>query len=261
VRPFRHGLPDDAEQLIEGYISHWSRLDLGEQDRLLALTDWLLRRKHWEAARAFRLDDTMRVVIAAQAALLVLGLSTDHYRSVSAVVVHPSTTALRGERAGPIPGTVTDAIVPVHGLAQSRRGPVVIAWDQALAGARHPERGHNVVFHEFAHKLDMLDGTADGAPPLPRAEFRRWEQVCTEVFDSLRAGRARPPLRPYGAVDRAEFFAVATEAFFDRPVDLEAHEPALYGVLADFYRQDPARRDRSSADDTVAGRRSRGRIR
>jgi len=238
----RQGLPDDTERLIEGYISHWRHLDVGEQDRLLALTDWLLRRKHWEAARAFRLDDTIRVVIAVQAALLILGLSTDHYRFVSAVIVHPSATVARGERAGPVPGTVTDGIIPIHGLAQGRSGPVVIAWDQALAGARHPERGHNVVFHEFAHKLDMLDGDADGAPPLGRAQLRKWEQICTAVFDDLQAGRPRPPLRPYGSVNRAEFFAVATEAFFDQPVELATREPDLYQVLADFYRQDPGAR-------------------
>jgi Mlc titration factor MtfA (ptsG expression regulator) len=242
VRFRRPGLPEGAEQLIARQIAHWRVLDAPEQQRLLALTDWLLQRKHWEAARDFDLDDTIRVVIAAQAALLILGLSTDHYRLVSAVIVHPSATVARGERAGPTPGTRTDAIVPVHGLAQDRRGPVVIAWDQARAGARHPERGHNVVFHEFAHKLDLLDGDFDGAPPLAGAERDRWQRVCTAVFEDLRAGRARPPLRPYGAVNPAEFFAVATEAFFDRPRELAGSEPELYGVLSAFYRQDPALR-------------------
>jgi hypothetical protein len=241
----RHGLPDDAERLIEDHVGHWQHLDVGEQDRLLALADWLLRRKHWEAARGFALDDTIRVVIAAQAALLILRLSTDHYRFVRAIIVHPSATVARGERAGPIPGTRTDAIIPIHGLAQDRQGPVIIAWDQALVAARHPARGHNVVLHEFAHKLDLLDGDFDGAPPLGRAELKEWERICTGVFDDLRAGRPRPPLRPYGAVSPAEFFAVATEAFFGRPVELATNEPGLYRVLADFYRQDPVSRVRS----------------
>lgn len=239
---WRRGLPDGAPSLIEAEISHWEHLDPDERERLLALTDWLLRKKHWEAARGFDLDDAIRVVIAAQAALLVLGLTTDHYRLVSAVVVHPTATVARGERAGPVPGTRTDAIVPIHGLAQDRRGPVLIAWDEARAGARHPERGHNVVFHEFAHKLDLLDGDFDGAPPLAPARLAEWERVGAEVFEALAAGRSRPPLRAYGAVNRAEFFAVATEAFFDRPGELLAAEADLYAVLAAFYRQDPAGR-------------------
>jgi hypothetical protein len=238
----RRGLPDDAEVLVATRVAHWHHLAADERDRMLDLTDWLLRRKHWEAANGFALDDTIRVVIAAQAALLILGLSTDHYRLVSAIIVHPSTTVARGERAGPIPGTRTDAIVPVHGLAQDRRGPVLIAWDQARAGARHPQRGHNVVFHEFAHKLDLLDGDFDGVPPLARADLDRWERTCAAVYDALRAGGARPPLRRYGAVSRAEFFAVATEVFFDRPRELATAEPDLYAVLAGFYRQDPAAR-------------------
>jgi Mlc titration factor MtfA (ptsG expression regulator) len=242
VRRNRRGLPDDAEEIVEEHLAHWRWLDAGERERLLELSEWLLRRKHWEAARGFALDDRVRVVIAAQAALLILGLSPDHYRHVSAIVVHPSTTLHRGERAGPAVGTRTDALLPVHGLAQDRRGPVVIAWDQALAGARDPERGHNVVLHEFAHKIDMLDGLVDGTPPLPRADVAEWVRICTAVFEGLRSGEARPPLRTYGAVNPGEFFAVATEAFFDRPHELLAAEPDLYGVLAAFYRQDPARR-------------------
>ena len=90
--------------------------------------------------------------------------------------------------------------------------------------------------------IELLDGDADGAPPLGRAQLREWEQICTAVFDDLQAGRPRPPLRPYGSVNRAEFFAVATEAFFDQPVELATREPDLYRVLADFYRQDPGAR-------------------
>ena len=114
-----------------------------------------------------------------------------------------------------MPGTRTDEPLAIHGLAQDRRGPVLVAWDQAQASARHPERGHNVVIHEFAHKLDMLDGIVDGTPPIAASAMKPWVAVCTEVFDDLRAGRPRPPLRPYGATNPAEFFAVATEAFFD----------------------------------------------
>ena len=242
MRRRRARLPDDAEAIIAANVAHWRWLGADERQRLLADTEWILVRKHWEAARGFDLDDTIRVVIAAQAALLILGLSTDHYRGVSAIVVHPTTAFRRGERAGPVPGTRTDHVMPIFGLAQDRRGPVLIAWDRALAGARHPERGHNVVLHEFAHKLDMLDGLVDGTPPLPRGDVTEWVRVCTSVFDSLRRGEPRPPLRDYGSVNPGEFFAVATESFFDQPVELAANEPELYAVLTAFYQQDPATR-------------------
>ncbi len=238
----RRGLPDDADIVISGTLSSWHLFTPDEQTRLLELTAWLLDHKHWEAAAGFVLDDTIRTVIAAQAAIPILGLSVDHYQLVTAVIVHPTTALHRGERAGPVPGTRTDSILPIHGLAQDRRGPVLIAWDQALAAARHPERGRNVVFHEFAHKIDMLDGIVDGTPPLDQGEMRRWVDVCTAVYDDLRHGVDRPPLSDYGATNPAEFFAVATESFFSASGPLRDAEPDLYDVLRGFYRQDPAAR-------------------
>ena len=113
-------------------------------------------------------------------------------------------------------GTLVDGPLPVLGEAHDHRGPVLLAWDQAEAAARDPGRGHNVVFHEFAHKLDMRDDMVDGTPRLEhRDDLPRWVEVCTEAYEALREGVDRPPLQPYGATNPAEFFAVATEAFFD----------------------------------------------
>ncbi len=100
------------------------------------------------------------------------------------------------------------------------------------------------MFHEFAHKIDMLDDVIDGTPPLAKEQLARWVEVCTEAYTALREGAHRPPLDPYGGVYPAEFFAVATEAFFDVPSKLERHEPDLYEVLRGFYKQDPAERAR-----------------
>jgi Mlc titration factor MtfA (ptsG expression regulator) len=238
----RPGLPPDGPAIVEQHLAVWPLLDADEQQRLLQITGELLSHKRWEAARGFDLDDTVRVVIAVQAALLVLGLSTDHYRLVSGIIVHPSTLQTSGLRAGPSPGTVTADRLAVLGLAQDGRGPVVVAWDQALAGAHRTERGHNVVLHEFAHKLDMLDGTIDGTPLLARDARADWVRVCTAVYEDLVAGRPRPPMRWYGATNPGEFFAVATEVFFEQSQELAALEPELYDVLTRFYRQDPARR-------------------
>jgi MtfA peptidase len=154
---------------------------------------------------------------------------------------------LHEERVGPVPGTVTNSPMPVLGVAHYE-GPVIIAWDSARDGARHPEHGHNVVYHEFAHKIDMLDGVIDGTPPLARQEdLERWVKACTAEYEALRAGTDDGLLDGYAAVNPAEFFAVVTEMFFGRPQELEAAKPELYGVLRDFYRQDPAQRTREAA--------------
>jgi len=239
----RKGLPDGWTDIVEERVAIWRLLNDGERARLEKATDWLLRRKHWEAAQGFALDDEITVTIAVQAALLILGLSVREYRGVSAIIVYPTTMRSRGVYEGPAWGTVTETDEPVLGEAHDGRGPVILAWDEVEHAARNPGSGHNVVYHEFAHKLDMLDDIIDGTPPLERrTDLDRWVEVFTESYEALRAGIARPPLQPYGATNPSEFFAVATEAFFDVPVLLERHEPKLYEVLRDFFEQDPAAR-------------------
>jgi MtfA peptidase len=241
----RKGLPEEWERIAAAQLAAWAGFEADEREELGAIADWLLRHKNWEAAHGFTLDDDMRTVIAIEAALLVLALGTDYYREVSAIVVHPSTIMSRGVYAGPVRGTVTDGVVPVYGQAHDRRGAILIAWDEALLAARSPGRGRNVVFHEFAHKIDMLDDVTDGTPPLATKEtLARWVAVFTDAYAALRDGTPRPPLDFYGGVSPAEFFAVATETFFDAPIALEEHEPDVFTVLRDFYRQDPAERVR-----------------
>jgi Mlc titration factor MtfA (ptsG expression regulator) len=112
--------------------------------------------------------------------------------------------------------------------------------------ALHPQRGRNVVFHEFAHQLDMLDGTVDGTPPLDdEGARRRWVEICTREFRAIRDDDDHL-LRDYAGADPGEFFAVATEVFFTRPLELRELHGELYGVLRDFYRQDPATRVRTA---------------
>jgi Mlc titration factor MtfA (ptsG expression regulator) len=247
----RKGLPSDWERIADAHLGAWHGFDAGEREQLGVLAEWLLRHKNWEAAHGFVLDDVIRTTIAIEAALLILALDTDYYREVSAIIVYPTTILSRGERAGPVRGTVVDGSVAVLGEAHDRRGAILIAWDEALAAARHPGRGSNVVFHEFAHKLDMLDDMTDGTPPLESKEqLARWIAVCTNAYTALREGAPRPPLDAYGGVSPAEFFAVATEAFFDAPLALEREEHEVFDVLRDFYRQDPAARARRVADSS-----------
>ncbi len=240
----RHkGLPENWLDIVEQQVAVWRVLDDNERATLEATSDWLLRHKHWEAANGFAITDEITVTIAAQAALLILGLTVDEYREVSAIIVYPTAMQSRGAHAGPAQGTVSDGMIPILGEAHDHRGPVLLAWDQAHDASRHPGHGHNVVLHEFAHKLDMIDGVVTGTPHLAgRVDPTRWAAVCTDAYQALAAGIDRPPLQPYGATNPAEFFAVATEAFFDVPGALAHHEPALYAVLRDFYVQDPVTR-------------------
>lgn len=219
-------------------------LDESERARLGELIEWLLRTKHFEASRGFALTQEIVISVAAQAALLILGLDRDAYRDVRAIVVHPRTITRRGPRATTMRGVIADGPLRVLGHANDRRGPVVIAWDAVRNDARHPERGHNVVIHEFAHKIDVASGGFDGTPSLrSRAAQAEWIDVCTREYRRLRRSREPDPvLRRYAGTNPAEFFAVATEAFFDRPGPLRDEKPQLYAVLQRFYRQDPAGR-------------------
>ena len=133
------------------------------------------------------------------------------------------------------------------------RGPVLLSWPAVASGARFPERGHNVVFHEFAHQLDMLDGVVDGTPPLDDPEaLRRWVAVCTAAYSAVRAGHGSPVLRDYAGVNPGEFFAVATEVFFCRPLELRAHERALYDEMAGVLPAGPGGARRACRPDDAS---------
>ena len=164
-----------------------------------------------------------------------------------------SDRLLRRKRWEAAQGVVSSGPVTILGEAAGGRGPVVIAWDRVREDTRHHERGHNVVIHEFAHKIDMLDDVVDGTPPLAAAQYERWVRVCTEAFERLRTGDGPRTLRDYAAVGPGEFFAVATEVFFGAPRTLRDGEPDLYDVLCAFYRQDPASRGTHDAPPGRSG--------
>ncbi len=171
--------------------------------------------------------------------MLLLGLDLDEYIDVSSVIVHASTMRVNTSR--PTGGGVwSTGTQHVAGQAHPR-GPVMLSWSAARHGAKAPERGLNVVYHEFAHRLDMMDGVTDGTPPLgDEAAQSRWHDVCTAAFARVNDGASI--LRGYAGTNPAEFFAVATELFFNRPFDVYTHEHELYVELRSFYGQDPAAR-------------------
>jgi Mlc titration factor MtfA (ptsG expression regulator) len=223
------------------HLAWWPLLDSGEQQRMIEITGRLLSDKRWEAARGFELTDETRTLIAGQAALLAIGLADDAFDDVDTIIVHPANVRLHGQRSVQAGRVVADGPFTVAGQAH-QRGPVLIAWDTARRELRFPGRGSNVVLHEFAHKLDMADSFVDGTPRLlDQAQYERWVEVCTAEYQRVRRGEPGP-LRPYAGTNPAEFFAVATEVFFDRPLAMAAERPELYDVFRRYYRQDPAAR-------------------
>jgi Mlc titration factor MtfA (ptsG expression regulator) len=239
--------PAEHVAVLERNVPRYLRLDADAQRRLRELVQVFVAEKNWEGCGGLVLTEEMKVTIAAQACLLVLELPHRMYENVESILVYPSTVV----RPEPSPGVfvrprelVVSGPIALHGEAHSR-GPVVLSWDRVLCDRSRPRDGHNLVYHEFAHKLDLLDGHADGTPPLAtREERKRWAEVCERVFLDLRARaeQGEPTfIDQYGAINEAEFFAVVTEHFFEQPVELEQARPELYDVLKGFYRQDPAR--------------------
>lgn len=243
----RKPFPPAWEDIIRRNVAHYRLLDDIERTRLRKLILVFIAEKYWEGCGGLELTDEIRITISAQACLLLLGVPHNYYHNVQTILVYPSTVIPPPPKLGFFE-TALEPIEDSHPIIGQafQQGPVIIIWDAALHDGRHPESGHNVVYHEFAHKLDMLDGTADGTPPLwNRAEYRDWVQICSREYLRLRHDVEHGKdtfINAYGATSEAEFFAVATEQFFDRPLLIKKEAPDLYRVLKEYYRQDPALR-------------------
>jgi len=217
-----------------------TRLDTDARHRLGELSTLFVREKQWFPTQELALDEEQRLWIAAQACLPILNLGLEWYRGWHSLVIYPGSFLVSREYA--------DAAGVIHRDQEARAGeawlggPMVLSWEDmdAHAGAV----GFNVIIHECSHKLDMLSGEANGRPPLHREMSpRRWAQVLGGAYERLCQAVAQGEahfLDAYGAEAPAEFFAVASEAFFTLPGALREELPAVYRELAAFYRQDPA---------------------
>ncbi len=186
--------------------------------------------KKFTGARGMAITDEVRAVISAVAVRLILHLESGFYNRLSEIVVYPFHYKHEDD----------DTVV--FGEA-STWGTVVLAWPAVLAGLRDSRDGHHTAMHEFAHVLDVADGSFDGTPDLRAQEdYRPWASILSDHFEKLRARKRkqRKVLRDYGNQNPAEFFAVATEAFFEKSVQMKRHTPDLYAELSRFYGFDPA---------------------
>jgi Mlc titration factor MtfA (ptsG expression regulator) len=225
--------PADWLAVIRRNIPPYSKLSPELQQQVQDYTREFLYDKNFEGCGGLVLDDEIKVTIAAQASLLLLNRKVRCYPRLYSVLVYPSAYVAKGE-----------ADEKSVRLGESwQTGAVVLAWDSVKHGAANFADGHNLVIHEFAHQLDQEDGAADGAPILDgSSSYAAWARVLSREYERLRKrvdkGK-KTVMDAYGASHPAEFFAVASEAFFEKPRQLSSKRPELYDELRKFYQVDP----------------------
>ncbi len=232
--------PSQWQALLEA-LPLYRRLPATLQRELVGKIKLFLHQKQFVGCDGLAVTDAMRVQIAAQACVLLLNRPTSNYADLEWIYVYP------GEFRSRIPerdhaGVVSHASGSLAGVSWEN-GRVVLAWDSVRHGMQRDNDGYNVVLHEFAHQLDQEDGSADGAPLLYRRDdYSNWSEVFGREFERLRktldAGH-ETLIDPYGATEPAEFFAVVTELFYERPAALAQDAPELYAALAAYYRVNP----------------------
>ena len=244
--------PDDWVSVLNDDVAHYAYLNDEEKARLHDDLRCFVEEKTWEAggdASDHALTDEMKVAIAAQACLLLLGWDdarrADLFPNVSTIIVYPSGYRATDKQTLGI--VQTEESTGRLGEAWNGSLPVVLSWQSAREGGQNAVDGHNVVLHEFAHKLDMQSGgTANGVPHLPDSDaYDAWAEALSVEYEALQHDAEKNHksfLDHYGATNEAEFFAVATEAFFEKPVKMRDQHAALYQAFMGFYEQDTAAR-------------------
>lgn len=220
-----------------------ARLPPPLQRRLKGHMQVFLAEKPLIGCQGLRVDDDMRVTVAAQACLLLLGQARpDYFPALRQVLLYPDAFVV--DRVRMLGGGVLQDQRRVLAGESWQRGQVILSWADVVQGGAVPDDGRNVVLHEFAHQLDQQTGAANGAPHQGDRELaERWARVMSAGFAHLQALAAAglpSVLSDYGTTDEAEFFAVATEAFFEQPCALEAEYPALYGEFVRYFGIDPS---------------------
>jgi MtfA peptidase len=234
--------PKAWREILAHTLPVFPRLSMEDQAELLGHMQVFLAEKHFEGAGGLVLTDEIRVTIAGEACLLLLHRETDYYPELISIIVYPSGYVADEERH--IGGGIWEEGGEDRlGHTGQRLSALVLAWDAVRRGAAAPSDGVNLVLHEFAHQLDFENQSSDGTPALgTHGDYRTWARVMSHEFEALRDALEAGEdtfLDDYGATNPAEFFAVITEAFFERPRALRRNHPALFMQLQRFYQQDP----------------------
>lgn len=234
---FEQPFPKNWESFLENNIGHFRRLSELEKSKLRNLTKVIVAEKDWEAHAGLSMCDEIKVTISGIAGLMLLGVDDFYFDNVRTIIVFPQ--AVRRE-------TNTGWIIErdtFHSGEAYQGGQVVLSWKDAITDARSPGNGHNLVIHEFAHCLDSLDGEMGGSLDFNDHESTAlWNRVCDEEFQSLtlavQAGN-QTLINDYGATNKAEFFAVCSETFFEKPRQMQQQHSELFQLLLKYYRIDP----------------------
>jgi MtfA peptidase len=242
-------------EIIEKNVPFHAYLPEADRRELQGLVQVFLAEKNFEGCGGLELTDEIKVTIAAQACVLLLHRAADIFPRLTSILVYPS--AYVAKAVEPIGGGVVLEGEQVR-LGEAWKGGVaIVSWDSVQESGLGLAYGKNLVLHEFAHLLDMEDGTADGTPVLERrSRYASWTKVMQDEYERLRRHGAvgrYTVLDPYGATNSAEFFAVATEAFFEKPGVLQKRHPELYEELKSYYQQDPARLLPAAESPTTRG--------
>jgi Mlc titration factor MtfA (ptsG expression regulator) len=229
-------------RVIDQRVPYARQLSEADRHELGGIIQILLHEKNFEGCGGLEMTDEIRLTIAAQAAVLLLHRESDYYPTLKSILVYPSAYFAPAKQRQP-DGTIIEG--PQARLGESWfRGSLVLSWSDVRRSAAEHDDGRNIVFHEFAHQLDGEDGSMNGAPRLDRTGcYQDWARVLGEEFKQLTQDvhrGYRSLLDPYGSTSPPEFFAVATEVFFERPAAMKQEHPELYEQLACFYAQDPA---------------------
>jgi hypothetical protein len=239
--------PADWIHILTSNVPYYGRLSPVDRQELHGHIQVFLAEKYFEGCGGLAVTEEMKVIIAGQACILLLHREADYYPKLVSILVYP-TAYLAHHRERDSAGLVTEGIEQRQGESWSH-GTVVLSWDDVRAGIADAQDGHNVVYHEFAHQLDIEDGhQADGSVTLPRGSmYSAWARIFSREYRALKkdlaAGR-KTVLDSYAATSPAEFFAVATECFFEIPLAVKEKHPELYAELKLYYNQDPAARMR-----------------
>lgn len=236
-----HALPDSWRKIIRTNVPIYQQLPEKLQQQLEGHVMVFLDEKDFEGCQGLEVTDEIKVTIAAQACMLLLNREPTYYPKLDTILVYPKAYIARGiSRVG-------DQFV--HEQESARlgeswlNGSVILAWDHVKMQAGDFCDGHNVVLHEFAHQLDQEDGAGDGVPILAQhSNYMAWSRVLGDDYKNLcdKTLKHKPDvLDDYGATNPAEFFAVATETFFEKPHQLKEKHPALYAELAEYYKLEP----------------------
>lgn len=225
-------LTDEQRSLLADRVWAYTKFDHPQRTKFENCVKVMFGERRWEGHRDFPVTDEMRLTIAGKASLMLLGASNYYFQTVTTILIYPRVIAR--SRDGHTTRTVGEAWPT---------GGILLCWPEIIADSIS-NRGRNVVVHEFAHHLDGLDGEMGGSIPFPkRADEARWHDVSHREYQRLVAAAERGQATlfdKYGSHNLAEFFAVASECFFEQPVEMRQMHEELYDLLRVFYQLDPA---------------------